>query len=391
MALEIRNHRLLRDGNAVSFKRSSNVGGIVSPRLIVLHDTAGDLSGDGSISWLSDKKSKVSAHFVVKRNGEIVQLVETNIKTWHAGVSSWRGKSNLNDWSIGIEIVNPGGPLKALGNGRYKGGVEFDTSNNLSLMVRRGMFPSTTGDGRSMRPNYGLWLDYSSRQIDAIVEMCQALVAAYPTITEIVTHWQIAPTRKIDTNPLFPLDEVRSKVFSRQSPSADRPSFGNIVFAQKRLHELGYTEVGSPDGIIGSRTESAILAFRNDHDLPLTSAIDDALLNALRSALPRQVSAGREGATIATLANLPQIKTARQSKWLAGVLAVPTAITGVLEGFFPKLTEAIEHIAQIKSVLGFVPGWAWLFAISVVAVVLWWSARRSQTATVKDYQQGRLT
>ena len=214
MACDIKSHRLWRDGKAVAYRRSPNVGGEMTPRAIVLHDTAGDL-GEGSISWLTDKKSKVSAHFVVKRDGEIAQLANTNIKTWHAGASSWRGKSNLNDWSIGIEIVNPGGPLKSLGNGRYKGGVEFDTSNNLSLVVRRGMFPPTTGDGRSMRPNNGLWLDYSSRQIDAIVEMCQALVAAYPTITEIVTHWQIAPTRKIDTNPLFPLDEVRSKVFSR--------------------------------------------------------------------------------------------------------------------------------------------------------------------------------
>ncbi|NEW96936.1 peptidoglycan-binding protein [Rhodopseudomonas sp. BR0G17] len=75
------------------------------------------------------------------------------------------------------------------------------------------MFPPLTPDGKAVPATAGYWLEHSPEQIDAVVELCRALVAAYPTITEIVTHWMIAPTRKVDTNPLFPLDEVRRRVW----------------------------------------------------------------------------------------------------------------------------------------------------------------------------------
>lgn len=216
MPCKIIDHRICRDGKAVDFSNTKNIGGQIVPKVIVLHDTAGDLSGRGSISWLLGGKGgsqNSSAHVVIGRDGTITQLAPMNIKTWHAGRSSWRGRENLNGWSIGIEIANPGGPLVDLGGGSYKGGVTIHTKNDPSLVVRRGRFPARTEDGKEMAPNDGLWLEHSPQQIDAVVELCRALVAAYPTITEIVTHWMIAPTRKVDTNPLFPIDEVRRRVF----------------------------------------------------------------------------------------------------------------------------------------------------------------------------------
>ena len=51
---------------------------------------------------------EVSAHFFIRRTGEVVQCVSTDARAWHAGVASWRGDSNINDRSIGIELVNPG-------------------------------------------------------------------------------------------------------------------------------------------------------------------------------------------------------------------------------------------------------------------------------------------
>jgi AmpD protein len=50
------------------------------------------------------KGLRVSAHFVIRRDGEAVQFVSCDQRAWHAGVSNWRGRDNCNDWSIGIEL-----------------------------------------------------------------------------------------------------------------------------------------------------------------------------------------------------------------------------------------------------------------------------------------------
>lgn len=71
--------------------------------LVVIHYTDGDL--ESSLRWLINQSSKVSSHYVIARNGEIYQLVNEGWKAWHAGVSSWNGKSSVNDFSIGIELI----------------------------------------------------------------------------------------------------------------------------------------------------------------------------------------------------------------------------------------------------------------------------------------------
>ncbi|MFZ5739627.1 MAG: N-acetylmuramoyl-L-alanine amidase [Pseudomonadota bacterium] len=216
MPIEIKTHRIYRDGKAAPFQQTKNIGGPIVPKVIVLHDTAGHLHGRDSIVWLRGgpgQSQDSSAHVVIGRDGTITQLAAFNVKTWHAGISNWRGRANLNGWAVGIEIVNPGGPLRPLGNGRYQGVDLIDTKADPSLKVRTGVFPPLTPDGKAVPATSGYWLEHSPQQIDAVVELCRALVAAYPTITEIVTHWMIAPTRKVDTNPLFPLDEVRRRVF----------------------------------------------------------------------------------------------------------------------------------------------------------------------------------
>ena len=72
---------------------------------IILHHTAENGSLNGVLSWLSTSPSSTaSAHFVVDFNGDIYQIGEETDILWHAGVSSWNGKQNLNRYSIGIEI-----------------------------------------------------------------------------------------------------------------------------------------------------------------------------------------------------------------------------------------------------------------------------------------------
>ena len=75
--------------------------------MLVLHYT-GMPSGPEALARLIDPEAKVSAHYVIEENGDIFALVDESLRSWHAGVSSWRGHTNINARSIGIEIVNPG-------------------------------------------------------------------------------------------------------------------------------------------------------------------------------------------------------------------------------------------------------------------------------------------
>jgi AmpD protein len=57
---------------------------------------------------------EVSSHFVVRRDGELLQFVDVDARAWHAGRSQWRGRDNCNDWSVGIELEGlEGGPFEA--------------------------------------------------------------------------------------------------------------------------------------------------------------------------------------------------------------------------------------------------------------------------------------
>lgn len=71
-------------------------------RFIILHSTGGAFAG--AVSWLLNRVSKVSAHFVVSREGEIRQLVSLKNIAYHAGKSRWDGRTNLNRYAIGVEM-----------------------------------------------------------------------------------------------------------------------------------------------------------------------------------------------------------------------------------------------------------------------------------------------
>ncbi|WP_157220536.1 N-acetylmuramoyl-L-alanine amidase [Flavisphingomonas formosensis] len=75
--------------------------------ILVLHYT-GMQDAASAISWLINPTSKVSCHYVVAEDGQVLRLVEEEKRAWHAGRSKWRGITDVNSASIGIEIVNPG-------------------------------------------------------------------------------------------------------------------------------------------------------------------------------------------------------------------------------------------------------------------------------------------
>ena len=94
---------------ATSYSPNFNLPKRVKNRIkfIIIHYT-GMKKESAAIKRLQDPKSKVSSHYLIKRNGEIINLVPDLFEAWHAGVSSWKHFKFLNKNSIGIEITNPG-------------------------------------------------------------------------------------------------------------------------------------------------------------------------------------------------------------------------------------------------------------------------------------------
>lgn len=73
---------------------------------IVLHATADRGSETGAEGWMCNPRAKASAHLHIRRDGTVVRLVADRERAWHAGLSVWRGRSNVNDFSLGWELAN---------------------------------------------------------------------------------------------------------------------------------------------------------------------------------------------------------------------------------------------------------------------------------------------
>ncbi len=134
-------------------------------RYVILHYTA--LDEDKSASVLTQQA--VSSHYLVnnKRNDEIYQLVDENKRAYHSGISAWRKDKNLNDTSIGIEIVNPGFTTDATGK--------------------------------------KIFAPYDEHQIKKMAALLKDIVNRYQIPpTNVLGHSDVAPTRKQDPGPLFP-------------------------------------------------------------------------------------------------------------------------------------------------------------------------------------------
>lgn len=203
--MKISNHRLVFDNNApYPFIASPNYsrGKTLQPDYIIIHYTAGS-SADASIRWLCNSQANASAHIVIGRDGEITQLVNFNKVAWHAGRSSWDDKNYLNSYSIGIELDNAGVLRKQGDQWVTWFGKAIDESE---VMV-------ATHKNRSEEAG---WHTYTSAQIEACRELCSALCAKYP-IKEILGHDDIAPQRKTDPGPAFPLSNIQGIAVGRNT------------------------------------------------------------------------------------------------------------------------------------------------------------------------------
>jgi N-acetylmuramoyl-L-alanine amidase len=183
------------------FQSSPNRGskfGAPLPDTLVIHYTAG-LTLDSAVRTLCDPAAKASAHFVVDRDGKVVQLVEIDTVAWHAGVSRHLSRSGLNKYSLGIEIVNAG-RLNRTAAGEFVTwfGSRVEAKDALQLLHRN-------------ESALAWWHAYTEQQVESVFELSRQLVAGLP-IKNILGHEEIAPGRKSDPGPAFPLDQMRARL-----------------------------------------------------------------------------------------------------------------------------------------------------------------------------------
>ncbi len=204
--MKIRNHRLARqDGMALPFVATPNMGSVLAPEYLVIHYTAGS-SAEGAIAWLSNRAAKASAHLVIGRDGAITQMVPFNRVAWHAGRSLWDGRSGLNSCSIGIELDNAGRLERAGSRWRSAATKRAYADDDVLLANHR--------HDRSGTPPCG-WHEYSEEQLAVALEVSLLLMQRY-ALKDVLGHEDIAPGRKSDPGPAFPLFSFRSRLLGRQ-------------------------------------------------------------------------------------------------------------------------------------------------------------------------------
>ena len=136
-------------------------------KYLIFHYT-GMKSEKGAIKKLTNIKSKVSCHYFIKKNGEIIQIVPDQYVAWHAGISSWKNDFQLNSNSIGVEISNPG----------HENGYK----------------------------------NFNQNQISSIIKLSKILTKKYKIKKEnILGHSDIAPLRKKDPGEKFPWKLLNKK------------------------------------------------------------------------------------------------------------------------------------------------------------------------------------
>lgn len=158
--------------------------------MIILHGTDG-ANAMSSAHYLARRDTSVSAHVVVSRTAEVIQILPFNVRAWHAGVSSYAGRKQLNDYSIGIEIDNAGQLHRRHGR--------FFTWFNKEIMPDQVFCMVEKG-----KASY--WHRYTREQIARVEELCLLLARHYP-VKYLLRHSDVT-TRKVDPGPAFPFDEV---------------------------------------------------------------------------------------------------------------------------------------------------------------------------------------
>ena len=203
--------------------------------MAVLHYT-GMPDAAGALARLTDPAAKVSAHYVVAEDGQVFALVAEADRAWHAGRSWWRGVTDINSASVGIEIVNPG----------HEWGY---------------------------RP-------FPPQQMDAVEALLAGIVARHGIAPALVVgHSDIAPSRKDDPGELFDWPRLaRAGLALPVPPAGDDPRWSDDGFVMA-LARFGYDT---------SEPKAATVAFQRRFRPRDWSGAVDAECRAILYALLRQ-------------------------------------------------------------------------------------------------------
>lgn len=206
--MKILNDKLSKtiSSESINFTATSNKGGEITPDSIIIHFTAGR-SAESSVAWFKNPEAKASAHIVIDREGKITQMVEFNKKAWHAGVSKWADRSGFNNFSIGIELDNPGRLTKV--NDRFYSWFKKEYPKDVVVEAKH-----------KHEKDISFWHNFTEKQIDSCFNVCKLLMENY-NIKDILGHDDIAPFRKNDPGPAFPMESFRAKLLGREDDTAD--------------------------------------------------------------------------------------------------------------------------------------------------------------------------
>lgn len=228
---------MIRSPLAHRFVRAANIEPRRNGRavdMLVLHYT-GMKSAAAAEALLVSADSGVSCHYLVTEAGEIVQMVGEESRAWHAGVSSWKGESDTNSRSVGIEIDNPGH------------GADYHA------------FPEV--------------------QMKAVTALCRDILSRHAIPPEqVLAHSDVAPGRKVDPGELFDWQSLHAAgigFWLEASPPDERGLDGaELRLFQSLLKEYGYgIEVS---GQLDDATRRATDAFQRHFRPALVNAIPDA-------------------------------------------------------------------------------------------------------------------
>lgn len=173
--------------------------------LLVLHYT-GMQTGAAALERLCQAEAKVSAHYLVEEDGRVFALVDESKRAWHAGVSYWRGITDINSASIGIEIVNRG--------------HEF------------GYHP------------------FPQKQMDSVRDLCREIIARHRIEPRnVIGHSDIAPERKQDPGELFDWKWLAENGVGLWPEIKPQATFSIPAFHEKLL-EYGYNPAATPESLV---------------------------------------------------------------------------------------------------------------------------------------------
>jgi len=198
--------------------------GVGVPDILLMHYT-GMQSCEAAVQRLTDPVARVSSHYTVDEDGTVYVHVDESLRGWHAGVSHWRGESDINSRSIGIEIVNPG--------------HEFG------------------------------YRAFPEAQIAAVIELSHGILSRHRIPPRnVIAHSDIAPGRKEDPGELFPWSRFAGEGIGiwvdARAASGDSLSPGDRGDAVRAL-QLDLASYGygiDPTAEFDARTRDVVIAFQ---------------------------------------------------------------------------------------------------------------------------------